>query len=292
MLRVLPVALAVLLAGCVNDAFSPLGGERPAAQDAPADLPPGELPDRSTPGQLKGVVTSEALVPLRGANVTLLSLNRTILTGEDGAFHFAGLPNGRTLVYAQAAGHFGKTQAATIRNGTVVTLDFRLTPLPVVEPYHESVELAGLIACDGVAIGPTGKQEVHCGSADPNDKRVLEMEIGPKAKSIIVEVVWTPVVPTAKALRFRLETVGFGASDAVLANATGPSVLRLEIASPSLEKYYPGGGTVRVVADPAPSIAGEESGTDAGFAAQQTFTVYLTTFYHAPAEPGFSVLDG
>lgn len=290
MLRVLPVVVAVLFAGCVNDAFLPLGGNAPTATDDPIDVAPGQLADPKTPGQLRGVVTNEALAPLKGANVTLLSLNRTVITGDDGSFHFPGLPNGRALVFAQAAGHFGRTQAATIKNGTVVTLDFRLTPLPVVTPYHESIELAGLIACDGIMIGPAGNQPMHCGGADPNDKRVLETEIAGKAKTIIVEVQWEAVVPTAQALRVRVETVGFGAQDAVLANHTGRSVLRLEIPSPGLEKYYPSGGTVRVVADPAPSVAGEEANTDVGFAFQQPFTVFFTVFYHAPAEAGFSVL--
>lgn len=288
--RLWPIVLAAFLAGCVNDAFLPTSTDPPGSVE-PGDLAPGQLVDPKTPGQLKGVVTNEALVPIKGANVTLLASNKTFLTQEDGAFKFTELPNGRLLAYAQAEGFFGKTQAATIRNGTIVTLDFRLAAIPVVEPYAESIEFGGLISCDGMFLLPSGVQEVHCGTADPNDARVFETDVKAAVKAIVVEVKWDAASPGTRALRARLETVGFGASDTVLANATGPSVLRLEVPRPPLEKYYPGGGTVRVVVGPAPSVSDEEAELDAGLAVQQQFTVVLTAFYHEGAPDGFSVFD-
>lgn len=289
-MRLASVALALLLTGCINDAYQPLGGADPAPADV--EVKPGELADRSTPGQVKGIVTSLALEPLSGANVTLLSLNRTALTGADGGYLFKDLPNGRALVHASNAGYFSKTQSATIRNGTIVTLDFRLEPVPLVEPYHESVEFAGLVACDAVVQDGTSETAHHCGAADPNDKRVFETDIKAGAETLVVEIRWEAGTPAARHLRAIVETVGFGAADAVLANTTGPSVLRLEVPPSSLAKYYPGGGPVRIVVGPGVSLADEESTINAGLAAQQQFTVFLTAFYHAPAPTSWSVLEG
>lgn len=286
---VLALALAVIAAGCVGKR-----GDEPTAEPASTvDVADGPALDVSqVPGAIRGVVLTRELTPIAGATVKLLRENVSIATGALGTFAFDDLKNGRYLVRAEKAGWYGKTAAATVRNGTVYQLNFTLDPVPVIVPYQETVELRGMLACEGRLVTPTGPAPVACGDADPNLKREWEVDVNAGGLiGLVVEEVWDPGTPAANRLNLTLETVGYGSSDLTLAAAeVADGYGRLVVTGAVLQKYYPAGGTTRVKTTIA--TAGTGAPIDGGMAVQQPVTVYVTAFYHALPPDGFTIVQG
>ena len=89
----------LLLAGCTGG-----GGD---ADEADADTPPTGL------GTIQGVVVSAAIVPLPGANVTLLPDGPSVVTPDTGEFRFDGLAPGTHQVSVRLAGYVPQQVPAT-----------------------------------------------------------------------------------------------------------------------------------------------------------------------------------
>lgn len=281
-MRALPLLLALALAaGCVGKGD---GSESAASvSDSIAALAgPSEAELAATAGVLQGVVHTAALEPI--ANATLLEprLSLQAVTDASGAFSLPGLVTGEHLLTISAPGYVTRSVTVTMRNGTTLTVDVLLARAPSTVPYAETRELKGFLACS-ILVADEARD---CASADPNHRDAFEFEIGASGKSAVLELTWDPAsAPAAKRMRLLVETVGYGAQDIELGNATGEGYARIEVSQAIMEKYYPEGGVMRALVSLAPSDA------PASVAAQVSFIVYATTFYHMAGPSGYTVVS-
>jgi len=80
-------------------------------------------------GSITGTVSSVAGDPIEGATVST-DTGQSALTGADGAYTLTGVPVGECSVTASAAGYESQTQAASVAESEVTTLDFSLLAEP------------------------------------------------------------------------------------------------------------------------------------------------------------------
>ena len=273
---VLLAALA-LTAGCVGED----GADEPVPAAIDAIVGPSEEELARTPGSLVGLVHSSALDPIVGASVTEPRSGRNATTDAAGVFRLDGLASGEHLLVVEAAGWLTKSVKVQARNGTTLEVDIALDPAPSTEPFVETRELQGFLACAIVVQG----EPSDCASADPNHRDVFEFELKGAGKLVVLELVYdASEAPAGSAMTLSAETVGYGAQDIDLGNATGEGYARIVVPTAVLEKYYPEGGLMRarVALDPssAPVVA----------SAQLEFTVYVSTFYHEAGPEGYTVV--
>lgn len=270
------VALGVLAAGCV-------GTEEAPALEAATDLVTGPSAEEiaRTPGVLQGLVLTPSLAPIAGARVAFLRQGGAATTDASGFFRLEGATTGQHLLAVSADGYTNRTVLANARNGTIMEVNVTLVPAPSRDPYQETRELQGFLACGVLVPGHDG---LDCASADPNHRDVFEFDVAPHGKQVVLELVWSVEDnPGARTLRLSAETVGYGAEDIDLGNATGEGHVRVAVAREVMEKFYPEGGLLRA------RVALTAEGTPpVGLAAQTRFTLYVTTFYHEPGPADYA----
>lgn len=140
--------LAALLAGCTSNAPKDTSDD-PAAFD--------DVVVTSTTGAIRGVVVSEAIVPIAGALVVLPD-GKEQRTDDEGAFVFSGLAPGDYFLTVSKIGFTTVQTSATVVAGlaeppiTKVTL---LVDATAVKPYYQEYVFDGFIQCSGtfVAVG-------------------------------------------------------------------------------------------------------------------------------------------
>jgi len=273
------VALAVL-AGCAGNGAD---GERevvPQAVQALAGPSAEEL--ARTPGVLAGLVHTRALSPIAGARIEDARSGLNATTDAAGLFRLEGLVAGEHMLHIAAEGYLPKSVLFAARNGTTLEVNISLDPAPSTAPYVETRELAGFLACAIVLAG----EARDCASADPNHRDVFEFELAGKGQLTILELVYdTEDAPAGSALTLAVETVGYGAQDVDLGNATGEGYARIVVPTSVLDKYYPEGGLMR--ASVALAAGGAAPITAA---AQLRFTVYVSTFYHEAGDEAYSIV--
>jgi hypothetical protein len=273
------VVASLLLAGCAG---SDGGAE---GKDA------GDGSEEEVTNAIEGTVQGDDLLPLEMAKVEILSLNVSVMTNSEGNYRFTNLAPRDYLVVASKDGYRTLTQRAIVKDQSVHQLDFKLDAKPLIEPFKETVDHAGRIACKIVyGTDPEAMEHHDCGQAadDINNDPDHEFQIGPNAAQILVEAFWEPTSDGSKHLTLTVESVGFGHQDLVFSSISGPSGIRVTIPQTIVEKYYPEGGALRTTMAAGASITGDEAGADAGAAIQQDFVLYVTTFYVEPGSPGFT----
>jgi len=277
-MRALALLLALgLLAGCVgkeadagpvSGALSQLAG-------------PSEEELARTPGSLQGIVHTPALTPIFGARVADPRLGLAATTDTAGFFRLDGLATGEHLLVVTAEGYLTRSVLVQARNGTTLELNVSLEPAPRLEPYVETRELHGFLAC-ALLVADDARD---CASADPNHRDVFELDLGAGAKGVVLELAWDEAsTPAARSMALLAETVGYGAQDVALGSAAGRGYARVEVPVAVLEKYYPEGGVMRAL------VALAEGDAPASAALQARFVVYVSAFYHQAAPAGFSVI--
>lgn len=128
--------LVVLLAGCAGgNAGTPASVAEPSSV-VTAD---GEL--SADAGQIVGVITDEALLPLAGAQVAILTSDLVATTDDAGAFAFQNLAAGSYQIAAAALGYSSAAQAVEVIATETTTVNFLLTQVAV--PDVGWVEILG-----------------------------------------------------------------------------------------------------------------------------------------------------
>lgn len=281
-MRVQALALALalaLVAGCTGPGE---GTEDPSLAEAVSQLRgPTEEELARTPGVLQGIVHTRGLAPIFAARVVEERLEIAATTDATGFFRMEGLVTGKHLLSIAAEGYLTRSITVDTRNGTTVEVNVSLEPAPPDEPFLETRELHGFLACAALVAG-----EAHdCASADPNHRDIFEFELMDDAKLVVLELVWDEASsPAASAMRLAVETVGYGAQDLDLGNATGSGYARVVVPQPVMEKYYAEGGLMRATV----SLAEGEAPVSA--AAQASFAVYVSVFYHEAGDAAFSIV--
>lgn len=281
-MRVLALLLALAFAaGCTSK-----GGEDasdPTLTEAVSQLTgPSEEELARTPGVLQGIVHTPGLTPIFAARVFEARLEIAATTDEAGFFRMPGLVTGEHLLSIMAEGYATRSIVVDTRNGTTVEVNVSLEPTPPNEPYLETRELQGFLSCAALVAG----QARDCASADPNHRDIFEFELANNAKLVVLELVWdADATPTASTMRLAVETVGYGAQDLDLGDATGSGYARIVVPQPVMEKYYPEGGLMRA------TVTLAEGETPISVAVQASFVVYVSVFYHEPGDAAFTIVS-
>lgn len=165
-LGVAALLAATLLAGCAGD---------PAAT---ADNPPDEVFDdlvvTASTGAIRGVVVSEAIVPIANASVALGGTDVVRQTNEAGAFTFSGLEPGTYFVKVSKPGYF-EAQASTdvvagVEEPPIVKVILAVDAEN--QPFTELLTWTGFFGCGlgtnaggGIGFNPCAADALLCSEA-------------------------------------------------------------------------------------------------------------------------------
>lgn len=229
------------------------------SDDGPPPTPP------PTVGSIRGVVVTEAITTIPGANVTLAG-NQTAVTDLAGVFHFGNLTPGLYVLDAEAPTYLARQTTVEVQAGNVTEVRFVLPVNTSALAFHQTFSFKGFAELHGGSNSPE-LGACQCDFDVPLDGPWL---------TIIVEAEWEDVVsPVA----FETEFAWGVAAGPVAANGTGPSPLlgRLEAGDSAVSASN---AAVRV----APA-------SDWLFASQ-SFDVLVTVWYGETAPAGFQALAG
>lgn len=128
------IMLGVGLAGCLG------GGETSTPQD---DAQGPQFSDET--GAVVGLVTTQDQLPLEGAQVAIINLEKELVatTSDSGQYTLSDVPPGTHTVAVQKLGFESKAQKVDVVGGEETRLDVALEPVPIDEPWAESLPHAG-----------------------------------------------------------------------------------------------------------------------------------------------------
>lgn len=255
---VLVIITVVLLAGCGKK-------ENPS-------------PTASTPatfGTVEGRVLDDASAAVTGASVRVLLTPLSVPTDAEGAYRIENVPSGTIRVVASGDGYTSQTKTAQLDANRKITLNFVLEAVPTLEPRVETKQFSGTILC-GFFAGASCPQDPQ---ADPEQTAVVHpFDVAFDLRGIVFELQWDePASGVNTNLAYDVHAASPDGCGARYNGTVGPSILRLEV----LEGFPVSGGNQCVVVRPP----GDQA------TVQQTYTMYVTLFYHAPPPPGFSAIS-
>jgi hypothetical protein len=138
--------LTTLFAGCSDPSGDGNAEEEPAAFDG--------VQVSDTTGAIRGVVVSEAIIPIAGVLVKLVD-GRNATTDAEGAFVFNGLEPGDYFVTASKFGYLTQQQSATVVAGEasppITKILLPVDPGAATPTYQEFV-FDGYIQCSGTFV--------------------------------------------------------------------------------------------------------------------------------------------
>lgn len=272
------LVVALAIAGCS-------GG-----QDADPGAGPAPAQSDSIP-MLHGYVFDPAIRPLEGATVKVLDTNVSSTTTDEGFFGFGGLPTEQFLVIvATMPGYIPSSKQVTLAPDVPVRLNFTLEPQPVAAPYREIIPFEGFVGCQAAFAVSDTNNTLDCNNGLEQRPR-LDFAVGPDLAGAVIEVFWEPFTPAAESMGLRLETLELGQLNIVLGQVLGPSPLRISVPQSVAEKYYPGGGLMRLTVFAASDAHQNEAGVGASLAFQQSFEAFASLFYVQPPEASYTLAN-
>jgi len=259
---------ALLLAGCGAKAPAPATTRAPTAQPA-----------------LHGYVFDDALHPLADAQVRLLDGNVSAKTDAAGHFQLMEVPRDVPMELVASLPQFkSAVKQVSVPAGAALQVNFTLTPVPAKVARVDVLKFKGFLACEATTATPN--QTVDCSNGQQKDLWQFAADVD--LEGVVVQVVWTAGSPLSDRLHARLVTTDLGKLNAVLADAAGPSPLRLEVPREAAMRYYGGaGGLLKLTVDLDPGSASGPAG--AGVSAQQSFDAVASLFYNQATPAGYTV---
>lgn len=271
------VALSLLLVFGLAGCAEPEEGQDPVEDDQP-DLPP-----------LHGWVFDEAIRPLADVRIDAIENGQASVSNADGYYSFEGLPVDRPVILvAELEGYEPLSKQVTLEQDGAVRLNFTLVKIPEAVPYSEALPFKGFISCQAHVVTDDDSPMTDCsGGAQQDD--TWEFTVGPELAGAVVEIGWEPSTQAAESMYAKLETLGFGDQNILLAETLGGSVLRLQVAEDVAAKYYSAGGKIRLSVHVSPNVDENEAGIGAGLAVNQDFDAIASLFYIEPPSPTYTV---
>lgn len=292
------------LSGCLGD---------DELEDAGTDDRPGSSRQATGPGgDLFGWIVDSLFEPIEGAAVSVVGGEANVTTNATGYYSFPQLPRQEELfLMAEHPEYTTQPKRVLLPLEGSMRLNFTLEPRPVKVPYSDVQEFTGLLSCQAVVAYDEGhrhaatsgrdtadsgreeedRQTIDCGFADENRADHWEFSVAPELAGAVIEVAWDANTEFSRNLRMIVETTGYGAEDAELAQVMGPSVLSGQINQHQSERFYSEGGIVRVSFEVDANVEDEETMTGVALAYQQQFDVYATLFYVTPPPATYSYFD-
>lgn len=310
-MRALLLALAVLLAGCVQP---PEPQPKPAQADAPAAAEPPAT------GSLLVVARFTDLAPLAGVNVTVGNESR--VTDGDGRARFDALPVGTHALFATKTAHRAANAGVEIRKDAETVVEVVLAAAdgqhahkPGFAGHTDLYRFVGHFDCAATYAIITGdclivvENVTHTvGLADPSgnttsERYVIDFPLDLGWSALVVEMNWTePDPPTADGMTLALEPSEAPPDGhaAKYARVHGSSPLYLELrpgvkhptATQDDMPRAEGGEVLRARAF-LRGLAHNAGGTPllgVGAAQDVRFTLWVSTFYGTLPPEGYSAL--
>lgn len=162
-----------------------------------------------TTGVIRGVVVSEAIVPLEGVLITLTSTGQTAQSNDVGAFGFEGLEPGSYFLSASKPGFRPVQQSADVEAGVSEPRIVRvmLVEDPSSRPTFELFEFHGYLECNVVAVlYYVPCQNPFTGEPIGNDQSFAFFEIGGNVSFVHVSMLWDPAQPVGTELYMNVGT--------------------------------------------------------------------------------------
>lgn len=248
---VLVLLISSLLAGCTDNE------------------PPESGPTMPEPGTIEGQVLDDAGLPVPDATVRLLHSTHNATTGTNGDFRMGDVGPGPAVLVATKSGYSTQTQRGNLTPGDRIFVEFNLQEGPRADPRHETLVFDGLIPC-GLVAG------LSCGPLVEGEMPRHHFEVDPGLAGIVLELQWSATEPVAQTLRLDATAATPQACGEMFATGTGGSVLQIQ----DTQGFPIAGGHLCALVLP------EE---DAAF--QQEYTLYVTLFYHAEPDSGFTAIE-
>jgi hypothetical protein len=282
-------------------------------------------------GGIRGVVVDQAIRPLAGATVTATApgTTRNATSDTNGGFAIAGLRPGLYLVKVSKPLYDTQQQSVDVQAGvTPKVTKIQLTQLVFAKPYTQTLKFKGFIVCslgtgvsaseecgEGVGV-PCVQDPVPCGrvGGQGNNKVQYDFEVdGPFLRTLVIEQVWQPnseatgkFYTVAPAVNWTCNPV-CGGTEMNVARGASPLLSRIE-ADGAGTAYTSANKTVHFTAStrfstftwPDWDACGSGSGitgnptclTQFNYAANQEFSLFVSSFYYLPAPGGWSFVKG
>lgn len=275
--------VGVLIAGCSDPA---------AVEQDPVEAPIAfeNLEVTETKGLIRGLVISETITPIAGAQVDLRLPDGAVTQTSDaqGAFVFNDLEPGDYFLSASKPGYFPVQASATVVAGVDEPPIVKIQLVIDVEnqPYTELLQWSGFLQC-GAAIPFVGSLNPCALTGSDN---VHEFPFGSNRTPDFAqaEAVWTGTQPLGNYLSFGFYDPDSLASNWKSVNTGSPAVVNAtaeeivdavgEDADKLIVRLFPGTGP---------------DGTNPTVVVEQRYDVYVTYFYGFVPPPGWIfVVDG
>lgn len=285
--------LAILLAGCADE------------EAAPATIVQAT--------SLKGVVVTQAIVPIEGATVTVMPGGLTTATDASGLFSFEPVEPG-TYHLAVGADGYADVTVEAVAGGELVKVV--LTNVRSDVPYIEIQKWDGYLFCtvDNYVAGYQiigapclGVIDLVTGQQVSQDEWQFEWQVtAPGLRGALAEMVWEEQA-TGKHMGMLLRNVAGAGSgvdaggtdvDTQYASTRGPSPLQMWVHQGIENPGADDGAAFQVPQNDTMSYkllilgrADDDAQADVHLMVENRPQVFLTTFYHAMGDPSYSVLN-
>ncbi len=300
------VVAATLLAGCAQT-VEPAGElAREAGTAVTIDL-------GAALGHVAGVVVNDAIRPVSGATVALVGRDREVATDEGGGFAFADVPTGPLILQVSKPDHVEAQIRVEVKPGTdePATVRLVLERLPTVEPYMLSVKHQGFMQCGITAVifGSVPCITDHTAAIRtpglaPQLRDVQDEQRGwqgPLAggwQTLVWEMTWEPS-PLATFEELQLFASFDRSNRSNIHNfmhVAGGSPLRAQV---DVGIDHPGSNSVEPELIPPEGLPDlyhftviGQNGPIPTVAINQEYELHFTSFFHASAPDGWSLLNG
>jgi hypothetical protein len=293
----LPLALSMLLvlfAGCAGDK---------------ADAPVAAVQTSS----LRGVVVTQAIVPIANAVVSVTPGDLSATTGEDGMFDIGPVEPGSYALMVKADG-YADLRIEAVAGGELVKAVMVNVRSDV--PYIDVISFEGYHECTvDFYVDNVGSQTMPCGIVDcvsgqdvSTDVWLFEFRIeSPGLKGILAELVFDsqPTAPAGQMgmhLRSVAETGGCvdagGGVDVQYASMRGPSPLQMwvyqGIENPGAEDgaaFHVPQNETKLYQIMTVGRADYDAAADVHLMLQSRQQLFITLFYHAIGDPSYTILN-
>ncbi|MEA3203208.1 MAG: Carboxypeptidase regulatory-like domain [Thermoplasmata archaeon] len=316
-LLALPLLACLVLAGCAT------------RSDSGGGLPEPQVQVTDSTGGIRGVVVDQAIRPLAGATVTVTGpgTSRNTTTDATGGFSVAGLKPGLYLLKASKPLYDTQQQSIEVKAGVAPPVTkVQLVQVIFAKPYMQTLKFKGFIVCslgtgvsaseecgEGVGV-PCTQDPAPCGRQGGQGDNKVQYDFhvdGPFLRTLVIEQAWQAnseatgkFYTVAPAVNWTCDPVCGGNEMAVVQGAS-PLLSRIEAdgagtAFTSDNKTVPFDAATTFSTFTWPDWAACSAGitenpaclTQFNYAANQEFTLFVSTFYYLPAPAGWSFIDG
>ncbi len=303
MAKVLWVAgllVAALVAGCTNDSAS-------SKEPAPAAF--DDVVVTSTTGAIRGVVVTQAIVPIAGALIVLPEgAQRT--SDEEGAFVFNGLEPGDYFLTVSKIGYVTIQTSAHVVAGDAEPPITKVTLLPdaaAARPYYQEYVFDGFIQCSGtfVAVGAAVCSVTDIVGVPSEDRFGVTYPLEAKPSWMQTEMVWDSTQAAGNEMSVMYSWDCGDENDGFLCDhgAAGKSPILLVANATAIDEINEGdyNGTELFVrafneglpeSDPDVPGYGSAPGGGLGLTANQRFTFYTHLFFGYEPTEGWRFTSG